>query len=414
MSIVLDHLWQSTAVLAVAGLLTLFFRANGAHVRHALWTAASLKFLLPFALLNGLGIWLAHLLGVKPPALSAVETLFAAGQPFSDGPIFRALPMPSLPVWFMMLGAWLASIVALLLFWFWRWRKLRATLRVARDAGIAAPMPVKVSPAQMEPGLVGIFRPVLLLPEGITERLSPTELRAVIAHEACHMRRRDNLWAALHMLAEAFFWFWPPVWWLGARLVAERERACDEAVLAAGNEPETYATSILKVCKFYVQSPLACAAGIAGANLKYRMETIMENRMIARVGSLKKSLLAASAAALVLIPVAAGLLWSPVADGAVCKLDPVMSTHTIPPYPPESRKAKESGSVLLRVTVAKDGHATRADVAHKSGFVRLDEAAAIYVQQNYLWQPQPAVRHGPMCGSCSGRMIQSRAQSPRR
>jgi len=387
MSLVLDHLWQSSAVLAVVGLLTLFFRDNGAHVRHALWTAASLKFLLPFFVLNGLGIRLAGLLGVKVPSLPAVETLFAAGQPFSDGPIFRAMPMPSLPVWFMMLGAWAASIVALLLFWFWRWLRLRATVRAARTADIAAPIPVRLSPAQMEPGLVGIFRPVLLLPEGIAERLTPAELRAVIVHEACHLRRRDNLWAALHMLVEAVFWFWPPVWWLGARLLATRERACDEAVLAAGNDPQTYATSILKVCKFYVQSPLACAAGIAGANLNHRMETIMENRMIARVTALKKTLLAASAAALVLTPLAAGLLWSPAAEGATCKVEGVMATHTLVPYPEESKKAGETGTVMLQVTVAANGHAARADVTHGSGFVRLDEAAATYVWHNYLWRP---------------------------
>jgi bla regulator protein BlaR1 len=384
MSLVLDHLWQSSAVLAVIGLLTLFFRNNGAHVRHALWTAASLKFLLPFVLLNELGIYFADLTGLKLPSISAIETLYAAGQVFSDGPFFRVLS--GLPVWFMLQGAWLAGIVALLLFWLSRWRTLRATLRAAHDADIAALMPVKISPAQLEPGLLGIFRPVLLLPEGITERLNSAELASVIAHEACHLKRRDNLWAALHMLVEAVFWFWPPVWWLGARLVAERERACDEAVLAAGNDPETYAEGILKVCKFYVQSPLACAAGIAGANLNHRMETIMENRMIARINGLKKSLLGASAAALVLTPLAAGLLWSP-AQAAACKIDPVMSSHTLVPYPAESKKVGETGTVMLQVTVATNGHATRADVTHGSGFVRLDEAAATYVWRNYLWRP---------------------------
>ena len=89
----------------------------------------------------------------------------------------------------------------------------------------------------MKPGLVGIFRPVILLPQGIEQQLSPAELKAILAHELCHWRRRDNLLAAFHMLVEALFWFFPLVWWLGARLNAERERACDESVLAAGNDP---------------------------------------------------------------------------------------------------------------------------------------------------------------------------------
>ena len=52
--------------------------------------------------------------------------------------------------------------------------------------------------------------------------------------------RRDNLAAAIHMVVEAIFWFHPLVWWIGARLVEERERACDEEVLRLGNEPTVY------------------------------------------------------------------------------------------------------------------------------------------------------------------------------
>ena len=102
--------------------------------------------------------------------------------------------------------------------------------------------------------------------------------------------------AAIHMLIANLFWFHPLLWWLGARLVEERERACDESVVDAGNDPKTYAGSILKVCAFYIQSPLVCAAGVSGANLKRRMETIMENRTTLRLNAAKKSLLVAVAA----------------------------------------------------------------------------------------------------------------------
>ena len=83
----------------------------------------------------------------------------------------------------------------------------------------------------VEPGVFGIRRPVLVLPRGIVDRLSTEQLDAIVAHELCHMRRRDNLTAALHMAVEVTFWFHPLVWWLQTRLVEERERACDEAVL---------------------------------------------------------------------------------------------------------------------------------------------------------------------------------------
>jgi bla regulator protein BlaR1 len=61
------------------------------------------------------------------------------------------------------------------------------------------------------------------------------------------------------------------VWWMGARLVEERERACDEEVLQQGGEPHIYAQAILDVCKHYIESPLVCTAGIGGADLKRRI-----------------------------------------------------------------------------------------------------------------------------------------------
>jgi uncharacterized protein (TIGR03435 family) len=163
----------------------------------------------------------------------------------------------------------------------------------------------------MEPGLLGIIHPTLLLPAGVAERLSDAQLEAIITHELCHVRRRDNLTAAIHMLVEALFWFHPLVWWMGARLINERERACDEDVLRLGSEPQVYAEGILKVCEFYLESPLVCVAGITGSNLKKRIEAIMIHRIASKLNFGKKLILAVAAFAAVAIPVAAGLLHPP-------------------------------------------------------------------------------------------------------
>ena len=106
-------------------------------------------------------------------------------------------------------------------------------------------------------------------------RLSAGETDSILAHELTHLKRRDNLTAAIHMLVETLFWFYPLVWLIGARLIAERERACDENVLARGHDPEVYAGGILKVCKFCLQSPLSSAAGVSGGNLGQRVREIM-------------------------------------------------------------------------------------------------------------------------------------------
>src|SRR6185295_14490363 len=85
--------------------------------------------------------------------------------------------------------------------------------------------------------------------------------------------------SAIHMVVEAAFWFHPLVWFVGARLVDERERACDEHVLRVCGEPRTYAESILSVCKIYVESPVICVSGVSGSDLKKRIEAIMINRI---------------------------------------------------------------------------------------------------------------------------------------
>jgi uncharacterized protein (TIGR03435 family) len=154
----------------------------------------------------------------------------------------------------------------------------------------------------------GIFRPVLWLPVGIADCLDNAELEAILAHELCHMRRRDNLAAAVHMVVEAVFWFHPLVWWLGARLTEERERACDEEVVRMGGEAQVYAESILKVCEFYLASPVACAAGVTGGELKMRIEGIMANRFTRELTLGKKTLLTATALVAIGAPVGIGVM----------------------------------------------------------------------------------------------------------
>jgi bla regulator protein BlaR1 len=163
----------------------------------------------------------------------------------------------------------------------------------------------------LEPGVVGLLQPVLLLPSGIAERLTPLQLEAVLAHELCHVRRRDNLTAAVHMVVEAVFWFHPLVWWVGAKLVEERERACDEEVLRLGSEPRAYAEGILNVCKLYTESPLRCVSGVTGSDLKKRIEAIMTNRMAIRLNLARKVALAAAGVAVVSAPIVIGMMHAP-------------------------------------------------------------------------------------------------------
>ena len=110
------------------------------------------------------------------------------------------------------------------------------------------------------------------------------------------------------MFVEAVFWFHPLVWWIGARLLEERERACDEEVLRLTRDPKAYADAILNVCKQYVASPLGCVPGVSGSNLKKRIEAIMADRMVPKLNLAKKAVIAAAGIAAFVLPVLVGVI----------------------------------------------------------------------------------------------------------
>ncbi len=309
---VFNHLWQSTLFGAVAALLALTLTKNHARARHWLWLSASVKFLIPFSLLITIGSHIAWPTAT-PIAQPRVSVLMQeVSQPFTPPVIpLTTTPATTSPLPFLLLALWACGFAAVFFSWWLRWRRIHAILRAASPLALETEVKVMSSRALLEPGVFGIFRPVLLLPEGITDRLARPQLEAILAHELCHIRRRDNLAAAIHMLVEAIFWFHPLIWWLGARLVDERERACDEAVLQSGSEPQVYAEGILKVCEFYVESPLFCAAGVTGSNLKSRIVRIMTHRIGARLTFGRKLLLATAGMLAIAGPVAIGLMNAP-------------------------------------------------------------------------------------------------------
>ena len=355
----LDHLWQSTLFACAAALLTLAFRKNAAGIRFRILLAASLKFLLPFPLLVLLGAqlhgstasavgargampqWPLVVSRIMSPASFAKLTLGAAIDPIATSDISAPQDPPAgttvaealtpaasaapaalarshwIPAnWHWSLGtwvllAWSIGSAVLLLRWLLQWIKLRAVVVAATPLDIEVPIPVREAATTFEPGICGILAPVLLLPQGISTRLTSTELDSVLEHELCHWWRRDNLTGALHMLVAALFWFHPLVWWLGSRLVIERERACDEEVIQSGTERQVYAEAILKVCRFYLEPPLLCAAGVSGGTLRQRIEDIMTSQVGMRLHFAKKCLLSTAAAAAIAGPVAIGLALGP-------------------------------------------------------------------------------------------------------
>jgi bla regulator protein BlaR1 len=325
----MNHLWQSTLFVFAVWLAALALRRNAARVRCWLWTAASIKFLVPLSLLVSLGEslhWRAAPDVLQPAVQFVMRDVLAPVPPITpvapitpvsmiaEAPTFNPQSLTVWPVWpWLLLAVWAGGAAVVLLSWWRQWLPIRAALRQATPLRLdaqygAADLTVLSSPSMREPGVVGIWRPRLLLPEGIVQRLPPAQLRALIAHEQCHIRCHDNLAAAVHMVVEALFWFHPAVWWIEKRLVDERERACDEAVLRAGSRPRDYAEGILAVCRQSVGVGLACVAGVSGSNLRARVEAIMRNEIGRPMTRGRQWALAAAVVAAVAGPVAGGAL----------------------------------------------------------------------------------------------------------
>lgn len=362
---ILDHLWQSSLVALLIGLLTLLFRNNSAGVRHRMWLAASIKFLFPFSLL----VWAGHRLfthavaGSSIRMLARVETVtvpFAAAAPPLAQP--HALPWSMMAM--MAVAVWALGFAAIVAFWLVQWARLAAIARSAKLAPLDAPVPVRITSALLEPGLFGIIRPVILLPGAMAQRLASREIDAIIAHELCHLRRRDNLLASIHMLVEAVFWFHPLVWFIGARLIEESERACDDGVLDGGKKPLDYAQTILKVCRLTFPSPLPCASGMSGSDLDRRITAIMVRRGIDEVDPNKILLLTGLALFAILTPMVSG------------GLVPAANVHALQNFVrmlPVAQQARQQARQPAMEAVSKVGTARHHPVHHAA-----------------LWSPPPA------------------------
>jgi bla regulator protein blaR1 len=303
-----NHLWQSTLFAAAVACLCFALRHNQARTRYWLWLAASLKFLLPLSWVVAAGSLVA------PPAMAprlapaTVEQIVASFGPAALvlPPMPVSEPFPYLP-W--LLAVWLAGVLVVAARWTGQWLALSSVARQARRLPAAhLPVEVRTTFAAIEPGVFGVFKPVLLLPAELPQRLELSQLEAILAHELCHVRHCDNFTAALHMVVASLFWFHPLLWWIGARLVEEREKACDESVLSQGNDRADYAQGIVKVCQLYVASPLPCAAGVSGSDLRRRIVAILDSPLPSGLNRARKSLLVAAGLLVLGVPLSLGVL----------------------------------------------------------------------------------------------------------
>lgn len=256
-----------------------------------------------------------------------------------------------------------------------RCRALQSRLRVAWPVGFLLSRRIDA------PVVVGWLRPVILIPVSALGGLSSQQLDALILHELAHVRRLDTFANLLLVGVETVLFYHPAVWWVSRQVRTLREHCCDDAAVAACGDAAVYVEALTALAPWNTAGSLALAAN--GGRLKDRVARLLDDRRAPRHFSFR----ALSGLALIGLLAGSVAMAAPHARIVTTDLRPIRDTHTLPPYPKDSIRLKETGRVKLAVTIGTDGAVSRAAVVEPSGHPRLDDAALQFVKTNWRWQP---------------------------
>jgi beta-lactamase regulating signal transducer with metallopeptidase domain len=146
------------------------------------------------------------------------------------------------------------------------------------------------------PLAAGLFRPAVLVPGFLVDRLSGTELGDVLTHELAHLRRWDDCTNLVQRLVEALAFFHPAVFWIGRRLSLEREIACDDWVVARTGTPRPYAACLAKLAALIPAVSPQLAPGLASPKpqVSIRVEALLRKTRNGKARASKAALALAS------------------------------------------------------------------------------------------------------------------------
>ena len=133
--------------------------------------------------------------------------------------------------------------------------------------------------------LYGWGRPTVVVPRGWLESLVADELRAMLAHEVAHVRRRDFLANTIQRLIEIPLFFHPGAWLASRRIVLAREELCDAWALSMGTDAASYARSLAAAAERTQSAFAPVSLGIAWSRstLLRRVEAIMRSDSLKRL-----------------------------------------------------------------------------------------------------------------------------------
>jgi beta-lactamase regulating signal transducer with metallopeptidase domain len=285
----LHFLWQGAIIAALAAAVMLAYRKPSA--RYLVGLGALVLMLASFAV--------TFSVIERPSAPSGVTTIPAtpgtAGAHTSYSAVEAALPAPDVAVaapgsemlwiargWLIgVFGFALRIVCGLLLLEHLRRRNLVALPEalVERFRALQGRLGIRRAIQYREcrslgvPAVIGIFKPIVLLPLRALTGLTPEQLEAVIAHELAHVRRLDVAVNFVQIVAETLFFFHPAVWWLNKRIRADREDCCDDVAIEACGSTVGYARALATMETWRAVPDFAMAA--TGSSVSARVARLL-------------------------------------------------------------------------------------------------------------------------------------------
>jgi beta-lactamase regulating signal transducer with metallopeptidase domain len=216
-------------------------------------------------------------------------------------------------------------------------RQIVATLRA--DLGVTRPVTILLSRLAEVPLVFGWRRSTILMPVSTSNDLDMTQLRAVIAHEIAHVRRRDYAANLLQVAADVTLWFHPAARWLSRRARIEREYCCDDVAVGLAADRADYARALARLEEARHDCPLVIAA--ASGTLLDRIQRV--------VGQPRPRLTPARAAAGLALAIAIASILATLAQVVPPAVPLDARLRSRAPAPPDGASTRTPGPMVPRV-----------------------------------------------------------------
>lgn len=127
-----------------------------------------------------------------------------------------------------------------------------------RKININSAIPIICDNAIKRPMLMTFFKPKLLLPQSMIGEMSDNELKHIILHELCHIKRRDICIQWLMVAVQIVHWFNPLIWYAMHRMKLDCEIACDATVMRFLDKGErnAYGMTIIRSVELFSKQPV--------------------------------------------------------------------------------------------------------------------------------------------------------------